>query len=287
MTVQKILSIIAAVASLTLFGNLVMFQNPESKISAQTTTSLTTTAESESDKKIEQSSEKKAAEESEESVEEHETAESTVPSSEQAKASEANTSLETVAASEEANASQVEAAPAPIVEEAAAETATPAEPVEETVAEPQPVAAEEVPAAAPAAQLQPNMLQIAGTHIPYSNAGQGSGQAVIDANHGAAATWGGAAVQSGTDGMNTHIIGHNPGAFNVLFSLGVGSTIEVSDASGQVSTYTVQNIVTVDDSAYGLDGTDYWDQITGTGGGERVTLQTCINDYQNLIVFAA
>jgi hypothetical protein len=34
------------------------------------------------------------------------------------------------------------------------------------------------------------------------------------------------------------------------------------------------------------DGTDYWDQITGSGGGERITLQTCINDDYNLIVFA-
>lgn len=284
MTMQKMIAVIAAVTSLALFGNLVMFQNPEPKISAQTTTSSTTTAISENDIKIEQSSEKEA--ESKEVVEESKTVESTTPSSEQdteqARASVAATPLETTNTTEEADTDQGETAAAPAAEEALPA----ANPVEESATEPQP-AVNEAASEAAAPELQPNMLQIAGSHIPYSNAGQGSGQAVIDANHGAAATWGGAPVQSANDGMNTHIIGHNPGAFNALFSLGIGSTIEVSDASGQVSTYTVQNIVTVDDSAYGLDGTDYWDQITGTGGGERLTLQTCINDYQNLIVFAA
>ncbi|EOH94337.1 class F sortase [Enterococcus pallens] len=281
MTLQKMIAVIAAVTSLALFGNLVMFQSPKLSISAQTTTSSTTTASSENDIKTEQSSEKEA--ETSKSIEESKTAESTAPSTEQAKASEADTPRETTDTTQATEVKQAEATPAPVTEEAAPAT----EPIEETIVETQPPAAEAVPAAEPAAQLQPNMLQIAGSYIPYSNAGQGSGQAVIDADHGAAATWGGASVQSGNDGMNTHIIGHNPGAFNVLFSLGVGSTIEVSDASGQISTYTVQNIVTVDDSAYGLDGTDYWNQITGTGGGERLTLQTCINDFQNLIVFAA
>lgn len=274
MTLQKMIAVIAAVTSLALFGNLVMFQSPKLSISAQTTTSSTTTASSENDIKTEQSSEKEA--ETSKSIEESKKAESTAPSTEQAKASEADTPRETTDTTQATEVKQAEATSAPVTE-----------PIEETIVETQPPAAEVVPAAEPAAQLQPNMLQIAGSYIPYSNAGQGSGQAVIDADHGAAATWGGASVQSGNDGMNTHIIGHNPGAFNVLFSLGVGSTIEVSDASGQISTYTVQNIVTVDDSAYGLDGTDYWDQITGTGGGERLTLQTCINDFQNLIVFAA
>lgn len=144
-------------------------------------------------------------------------------------------------------------------------------------------------AAKPAAQatIQPMQLEINGKFINYKNGGQGSGQAIIDADYGMASTWGGASVQSGSDGQNTHIIAHNPGAFDVLFSLGAGSTIRISDGAGNVTTYTVRNITRVDHEAYGVsDGADYWDQMIGTGGGERVTLQTCIDDVHNLVVFA-
>lgn len=134
--------------------------------------------------------------------------------------------------------------------------------------------------------MQADQLMVNGQLISYANAGQGNGQAIIDANPNVVATWGGSAVQSGNDGVNTHFIGHNPGIFNVLFSVGTGATIEVSDGSNNVTSYTVSQIVTVDDSGIAEDGTDYWDQITGTGGGERITLQTCINDDYNLIVFA-
>ena len=134
--------------------------------------------------------------------------------------------------------------------------------------------------------MQADQLEIAGQLITYLNAGQGNGQAIIDANPNLVATWGGASVQSGDDGANTHFIGHNPGIFNVLFSVGVGETISVSDGANNVSTYTVSQIVTVDDSGMAEDGTDYWEQITSSGGGERISLQTCINDDYNLIVFA-
>ncbi|MGG5318109.1 sortase domain-containing protein [Enterococcus sp. AZ072] len=268
MTIQKTVAVIAAVTSLTLFGNLVIFQSPVAEISAQTSTS-STTVKAENDNKSEQSSEKEAGEEKSSTSEETKATEKTQASSESTVASEIAEPSEELAITE-----------TPIVE-----APTPAPSSVEAAAVEQSDVMEDT--SEPVSQLQPNMLQIAGSYISYSNAGQGSGQAVIDADHSTAATWGGSPVQSGNDGMNTHIIGHNPGAFNALFSLGVGSTIEVSDASGQISTYTVQNIVTVDDSAYGVDGNDYWDQITGTGGGERLTLQTCINDFQNLIVFAA
>lgn len=134
--------------------------------------------------------------------------------------------------------------------------------------------------------MQADQLAINGQIISYSNAGQGSGQAIIDANPNEVATWGGASVQSGKDSSNTHFIGHNPGVFNVLFSLSIGATIEVSDSANNISTYTVSQIVTVDDSGISEDGVDYWERITGTSGGERITLQTCINDNYNLIVFA-
>lgn len=135
--------------------------------------------------------------------------------------------------------------------------------------------------------IQANQLNINGQFISYTNAGQGNGQAIIDADHNQVATWGGASVQSGEDGSNTHFIGHNPGIFNVLFSVSTGATIAVSDENNTVTNYTVNQIVTVNDSATGTDDVNYWDQITSTSGGERITLQTCINDDYNLIIFAS
>lgn len=205
---------------------------------------------------------------------------STSTSSEEASATSSNEGQEaassaaentTTSSKEDAEASN---RPAPTVNEA--------EPTNETTA-----TEESQNTATPApATIGADQLMINGQAISYTNAGQGSGQAIIDANPNQVATWGGAVVQSGNDGANTHFIGHNPGIFNVLFSLGTGATIEVSDSANNVTTYTVSQIVTVDDSGFAADGTDYWDQITGSGGGERITLQTCINDDYNLIVFA-
>lgn len=127
-----------------------------------------------------------------------------------------------------------------------------------------------------------------GQTIPYQNGGQASGQRVIDSNPtGVASTWGGAAVQSGNDGQNTHFIGHNPGAFATTLSLGPGSQIIVTDTNGTPTTYTVRTLLQLDD--YGTEintGTNYWDLATGTGGGERITLQSCENSKVNLLVFA-
>lgn len=205
---------------------------------------------------------------------------STSTSSEEASAPSSNEGQEAASsAAENTTTSSKEAAeannrPAPTVNEA--------EPTNETTA-----TEESQNTATPApATIGADQLMINGQAISYTNAGQGSGQAIIDANPNQVATWGGAVVQSGNDGANTHFIGHNPGIFNVLFSLGTGATIEVSDSANNVTTYTVSQIVTVDDSGFAADGTDYWDQITGSGGGERITLQTCINDDYNLIVFA-
>lgn len=179
-------------------------------------------------------------------------------------------------AEEETTASpEATAQPEPVVNEAEPASQTAESTDNQNVAEP------EQPTS-----IQADQLMINGQFISYSNAGQGSGQAIIDANPNQVATWGGAAVQSGNDGANTHFIGHNPGIFNVLFSVGAGAKVEVSDSSNNVTSYTVSQVVTVDDSGMAEDGTDYWDQITGTGGGEPITLQTCINDDYNLIVFA-
>lgn len=170
---------------------------------------------------------------------------------------------------------------------------TPA-PVEDTAITPTPEAqatsavstATSEPVAAPA--YAPMTLTMNGQTIPYQNGGQGSGQSIIDSNPGGvASTWGGSAVQSGDDGQNTHFIGHNPGIFSNVFSLGVGSQIVVTDANGTPTTYTVQTLLQLDD--YGNEvgtGTSYWDFTVGTGGGERITLQSCINDDVNLFVIA-
>ncbi|MGX7202720.1 sortase [Enterococcus plantarum] len=148
------------------------------------------------------------------------------------------------------------------------------------------------PASAPEAQAEPlssaMTITMNGQSIPYQNGGQGSGQSIIDSNPGGvASTWGGAAVQSGDDGQNTHFIGHNPGVFSAVFSLGSGSQIVVTDGNGTPTTYTVRTILQLDD--YGTEvgtGTDYWDLTIGAGGGERITLQSCINDDINLFAIA-
>lgn len=136
--------------------------------------------------------------------------------------------------------------------------------------------------------FSPMTLTINGTMIPYQNGGQGFGQSIIDANpNGVVSTWGGTAVQSANDGQNTHFIGHNPGIFSAVFSLAIGSQIIVTDVAGTPSTYVVQTQLQLDD--YGNEigsGTDYWDLVVGSGGGERITLQTCINEQTNLIMIA-
>lgn len=149
-----------------------------------------------------------------------------------------------------------------------------------------PVEPAPAPVQAPATQAM--TMTFAGETISYQNAGQASGQAVIDANmNTVVATWGGTPFQSGSDGLNTHFIGHTPGAFSGLFSLVIGNQIIVTDENDTPTIYTVQNILHVDDAGTSLDNSqNYWDLIVGTGGGERVTLQTCISDSENLVVFA-
>lgn len=161
--------------------------------------------------------------------------------------------------------------------------------------EPVPAAAEPVvtttesePETQTAPAYSPMTITMAGQTIPYQNGGQSSGQSVIDSDPaGIASTWGGAAVQSGDDGQNTHFIGHNPGAFSSIFSLGVGSQIVVTDGNGTPTTYTVRTLLQLDD--YGKEvgtGTNYWDLIVGTDGGERISLQSCVNDDINLFAIA-
>ncbi|WP_314067338.1 sortase domain-bontaining protein [uncultured Vagococcus sp.] len=138
------------------------------------------------------------------------------------------------------------------------------------------------------ATVQKQVIKFLGKTISYQNAGKGNGQAVINRNpNSLASTWGGKAIQSGTDNSNTHFIGHNPGAFNSLISLKNGVSIVITDSKGAAKTYVVNAIYKVDDYAKGItNGVNYWSRITGTSGGERVTFQTCLTSKINLIVEA-
>ncbi len=136
---------------------------------------------------------------------------------------------------------------------------------------------------APAPAYQAHALYINGRAIPYI---QGN-MSMAAAPAATAATWGGQTRYSNTSGQNTHFIGHNPGVFSGLLGLGIGSRIIVTDAAGTPRTYTVNRITQVDDHARTASGEDLWQLITSTSGGQRITLQTCLSDTRNLIVFAA
>lgn len=189
----------------------------------------------------------------------------------------------------------VETTPAPV--EAAVVEEAPAEVVAPSVAE-APVVVEapvieEVPAvdAIPVlatTEVAPlkQVMVIRGVQYAYADMGQGSGQAFIDQDPSHIATWGGQAVNSVSDNLSTHFIGHNVGAFNVVLQLGVGETISVYDAYGQHRVYTIVSVFDVDDRAFSADGVYHWGEITGVGNTEQIVLQTCINDDYNRIVFA-
>lgn len=87
---------------------------------------------------------------------------------------------------------------------------------------------------------------------------------------------------STTDGSWGYFIGHNPGSFSCVMSLGVGSPITVWDSEGASRTYHVVTAFTVPD-------TTYWEDIAGrvTGYGESVILQTCVGDGANYRIVVA
>lgn len=178
----------------------------------------------------------------------------------------------------------VEPAPQPVPE---VDESPPATTEPETSPAPAPEPSSE-PAPAPV-PVTVNVLSMIGTSIPFQNGGMGGGQAVIDANpNGMASTWGGATPYSGTDGLNTHFIGHHWGAFDPVMSLGNGGVITVYDGNGQAFNYTIYKICVVD--TYGKDvatGDSMYGEITSTGGGERIVLQTCIDETTRRIVFAS
>ncbi|AHJ32305.1 sortase domain-containing protein [Lacticaseibacillus paracasei] len=140
--------------------------------------------------------------------------------------------------------------------------------------------------AQPQAQQAPayasRVLMFAGVTVPYIIGNEG----MTAAPGTGAATWGGQANYSNNSGQNTHFIGHNPGSFAAMLSLGIGSPITVTDAAGNPRTYHVYQLATVNPNAVTASGQYLWNAITGTGGGQRITLQTCVGNYWRLIAFA-
>ncbi|GEN45585.1 SH3 domain-containing protein [Alkalibacillus haloalkaliphilus] len=125
------------------------------------------------------------------------------------------------------------------------------------------------------AQYEPNTIYFHDQAVSYKNGGQANGQQIIDSGP-FASTWGGAETFSGTDGINTHFIGHNPGVFNNIWT---ANEFVITDSDGNAFRYTVDHVYQVDDHAIGIDdGENYWNRITGTGGGERVTFQACLTE---------
>lgn len=199
---------------------------------------------------------------------------SSAPASQQAVATSDSSDSNTGASTSTAEVT-VSAAPS------AAQTATAAQPAQQQPAT-QPAQRPAQPQAQQAPAYASRVLMFAGVTVPYiignesMTAAQGTG----------AATWGGQANYSNNSGQNTHFIGHNPGSFAAMLSLGIGSPITVTDAAGNLRTYHVYQLATANPNAVSASGQDLWNAITGTGGGQRITLQTCVGNYCRLIAFA-
>lgn len=121
-----------------------------------------------------------------------------------------------------------------------------------------------------------NTIYILGKEIKYKNGGMSEGQSIIDKNINIASTWGGASKFSGSDGKNTHFIGHNHGCFNGIWKIQKGGEIIICDSEGISTGYTVDSVIKVDEYGITNSGQEQYERITGSGGGERITLQTCV-----------
>lgn len=142
------------------------------------------------------------------------------------------------------------------------------------------VVVQEVPAEEPTPAAEAAVLHFAGSTVPFIQYGGASAAP----SSGAGAWMGNGSV---TDGAPTHFIGHNPGDFSGVMSLGVGSSITVVDGGGNSRTYTVYEVIDVTDDGYNAN--DLSDDVFPRmlyAGGERISLQTCINDSVNRCVLA-
>lgn len=136
------------------------------------------------------------------------------------------------------------------------------------------------PEAATVAPTETSILRFAGSTVPFIQYGGASAAP----SSGAGAWMGNGNV---SDGAPTHFIGHNPGDFAGVIGLSVGSAITVVDGSGNERTYTVYEVIDVTDDGYNAN--DPSDDVFPRmlyAGGERISLQTCINDSVNRCVLA-
>lgn len=139
------------------------------------------------------------------------------------------------------------------------------------------VASQEASTVAP---TETSVLRFAGSTVPFIQYGGASAAP----SSGAGAWMGNGNV---SDGAPTHFIGHNPGDFAGVMGLSVGSAITVVDGSGNERTYTVYEVIDVTDDGYNTN--DPSDDVFPRmlyAGGERISLQTCINDSVNRCVLA-
>lgn len=136
------------------------------------------------------------------------------------------------------------------------------------------------PDASTVAPTETSVLRFAGSTVPFIQYGGASAAP----SSGAGAWMGNGNV---SDGAPTHFIGHNPGDFAGVMGLSVGSAITVVDGSGNERTYTVYEVIDVTDDGYNTN--DPSDDVFPRmlyAGGERISLQTCINDSVNRCVLA-
>ncbi|MDR2465209.1 MAG: hypothetical protein LBD38_02915 [Streptococcaceae bacterium] len=138
-------------------------------------------------------------------------------------------------------------------------------------------------------KIMPNHLYYDGWAIPYQEGGVANGQAIIDSNPpGIASTWGGKTPFSGTDNLNTHFIGHHWGAFDCFVSVPVGAIIKVTDAQAHQFSYKVERMAVVNEVAIDQQtGKNLYSEITSTGGGERIVIQTCLSETTRNILFCS
>lgn len=136
------------------------------------------------------------------------------------------------------------------------------------------------PDASTVAPRETSVLRFAGSTVPFIQYGGASAAP----SSGAGAWMGNGNV---SDGAPTHFIGHNSGDFAGVMGLSVGSAITVVDGSGNERTYTVYEVIDVTDDGYNAN--DPSDDVFPRmlyAGGERISLQTCINDSVNRCVLA-
>ena len=130
------------------------------------------------------------------------------------------------------------------------------------------------------AQKVASTISFLGVTIPFSHT---NGADSAPAN--GCGTWTGTGAVD--DNAPTHFIGHNPGDFSKVMDITVGTPITVLDDQGHSKTYTVYEVLDVnDDGTNAHDSSDDTWQRVINDGGERISLQTCITDTVNRIVLA-